>query len=297
MKNNSVKGSKCRTAFTLIELLVVIAVIAILAALLLPALKTAKEKAMRTSCLNCLKQLGLALNMYVTDSNDYMPWPNWDGGNGGWPAMPMGWAYGNGGNCNLPNDLHGASPGFAAATVSWAAGRVNNLKTGTFWQYLVNPDVYICPVFGQVVVGTKGGASHVGYNWQGYTFKLSSYVMNGASCFFPSNGKNDLYQFRTCKASQIWSPLCIIMWEPDGRVGTANGDGYNDGSNVPNLAEGVSHLHVKGSDVLTVGGSANMMTFDEFLGEFNNPLQSHHSDPKGLLWWNPNQKNGHGVDY
>ena len=51
-------------AFTLIELLVVIAIIAILAALLLPALKSAKEKAMRTACCNDLKQLGLALNMY-----------------------------------------------------------------------------------------------------------------------------------------------------------------------------------------------------------------------------------------
>ena len=57
MKNNSVKCPQFRLAFTLIELLIVIAIIAILAALLLPALKTAKEKAQRTACLNNEKQL------------------------------------------------------------------------------------------------------------------------------------------------------------------------------------------------------------------------------------------------
>lgn len=60
-----------RRGFTLVELLVVIAIIGVLIGLLLPAVQAARESARRSSCINNLKQLGLAMQNYHDARNGF----------------------------------------------------------------------------------------------------------------------------------------------------------------------------------------------------------------------------------
>src|SRR5262245_20451395 len=62
-----------RLAFSLLDVLIAIAVMTMLIAILLPSLQGATEQARRVKCSSNVRQVGLALQMYVFDQNDQLP--------------------------------------------------------------------------------------------------------------------------------------------------------------------------------------------------------------------------------
>ena len=92
-----------KRGFTLIELLVVITIIGVLIGLLLPAVQSVREAARRTTCINNLKQIGLALHNFHSTQNSFPPYgmPTSSSGTvGGWsflvkvlPFMEMSTLY------------------------------------------------------------------------------------------------------------------------------------------------------------------------------------------------------------
>jgi prepilin-type processing-associated H-X9-DG protein/prepilin-type N-terminal cleavage/methylation domain-containing protein len=110
----------CR-AFTLVELLVVIALIVLLAAMLLPALARSKTQAQRAACVNNLRQLGLATEIYLGDNANL---------------------FFN--RCQAPTSA-GQRWWFGWLAAGAEGQRAFDLSAGVLFPYLHGSDVRLCP--------------------------------------------------------------------------------------------------------------------------------------------------------
>ena len=247
--------SRCRgAAFTLIELLVVIAIIAILVAMLLPALAKAKAKAQAIQCVNNIKQITLSAHLYATESQDYLPEPNWNS-----PWSVRGWLYDArpGTVPNMSDPLYQANPQLA-----YAGGGGTLYESGLLWEYLKNISVYRCP-----------SEKREGPVFLGRDNKMSSYLMSGALVGYnaipPKTYKNTAFR-----------QDAIIMWQGSDDA-TAS---WNDGSNKPD--EGFARVHGGQSGTMGgVDGHVEQMKRLIFTGLTLNPA-------KNPLWCSPGSDNG-----
>lgn len=198
-RKNKVQG------FTLIELLVVVAIISLLAAILFPVFARAREQARKAACMSNLKQIGLAINMYVQDYDET------------YPAAYMG---------------------YLGPNLDWYGNATNDqvMWYTVLQPYVKNRQVFVCPTAGlmpSTTTSTKIQFSG-GYGWNicGTSYSHG----NGFGFQAPSSLKTPTGGFLNLAAVQEPANTVIIS-DPVSNGYSANGLYF-----FPNTGNGISYI-------------------------------------------------------
>ena len=150
-------------------------------------------------CGSNMRQLAMAIGMYTVDNRDYLPYCNWDGGGGSDPAP--GWLY----TLPIPKNLIGAGQDSIPNPflTPWNTNRATTLsglpdsawQSGSLFAYMKMHQSYLCPTD----IQSPDWSALTG----GRNNRLSSYLMNGASCNFGSLPV-------VSKVSDVWNPDCYL---------------------------------------------------------------------------------------
>jgi prepilin-type N-terminal cleavage/methylation domain-containing protein len=251
-----------RSAFTLIELLVVIAIIAILAAILLPALSAAKAKAQRASCLNNLKQMGIAMFIYGSDNNDNLPTAKYTYAvtdNNCWETYLLDTSSGTQGSpmtINSPINLglyyttkiitspqSYYCPGMNVSIPIQLKYSYQNYSTGNNW-----------PTYSQNAPAGWTGTAWSGYLRSSYMYYPCSKILNNP--FVPVQGYKQATKTSQLTPDHVATTDLIYDWDSiSHRTGTRPkaldilwGDGHAYGSTSPQIFTAQFQTSVWGSD-------------------------------------------------
>jgi prepilin-type N-terminal cleavage/methylation domain-containing protein/prepilin-type processing-associated H-X9-DG protein len=173
-------------AFTLVELLVVIIIIAILAALLLPALSLAKAKGNQVACVNNLKQLVLASQMYAADYNGKLV-QNYPANGSSFNGEPV--------------------PPWVAGSMKVLSDSTNTtlIRQGKLFPYASHERIYRCSADTSRTGGVPRVRSYAMNGWMGSRYMEGYY--SGASPSGPSS------RFRTfVKESELAVAGASLLW-------------------------------------------------------------------------------------
>jgi prepilin-type N-terminal cleavage/methylation domain-containing protein/prepilin-type processing-associated H-X9-DG protein len=235
-------AKRTKKGFTLIELLVVIAIIAVLLAILMPAMRKIKEIARETACKSNLKNIGLAVAMYLDDYERKLP-----------PRL--------------------SSNGFLWFESDGVTYRKAGSGGGTYWgtwykEYLKETKIFGCPSF-QSTTNTR-----LIYTYSGNAKNSdSSYLIQHAAFGLNSHPRarhrntNDIYRHDEFI-------FCSDHAEPRPECGTSDGFHNNDRPGAMNLTSyrrgGSRHFsyrqifrhNIRYADDERTGGRANILWLD-----------------------------------